>query len=49
MTVSGGYMRKASKAQPPSYWVQLLYEQVERVRAEREMAEEPAAGSAADE
>jgi hypothetical protein len=33
-------MRKASKAQPPSYWVQLLYEQVERVRAERDMAEE---------
>lgn len=35
-------MRKASKPQSTSYWVQLLYEQVERARAEQAVAEGPA-------
>jgi len=35
-------MRKGTKAQPPSYWVQLLYEQVERARAERQLEDEGA-------
>lgn len=45
MTVSGGYMRKGSKPHPTSYWVQLLYEQVERARSEQRGSEEPAAPS----
>ncbi len=35
-------MRKMAKSQPPSYWVQLLYEQVERARAERQVDQEGA-------
>ncbi len=41
-------MRKGTKPQSPSYWVQLLYEQVERARAERDEGKEPGKGAEGD-